>query len=54
MIVLTAPAASPLSRTTASHRPPLRVGLVQHRWRDDADELRKVLRAGIDLSLIHI
>lgn len=48
MIVLTAPAASPLSRTTASHRPPLRVGLVQHRWRDDADELRKVLRAGID------
>ena len=48
MIVLTAPPASPLSRTTASHRPPLRVGLVQHRWRDDADELRKVLRAGID------
>lgn len=47
MIVLTAPAASPLSRTTESHRPPLRVGLVQHRWRDDAAELRKVLSAGI-------
>lgn len=48
MIVLTAPAAAPLSRTTESHRPPLRVGLVQHRWRDDAVELRKALRDGID------
>ncbi|WP_061001627.1 nitrilase-related carbon-nitrogen hydrolase [Mycolicibacterium mucogenicum] len=29
-------------------RPPVRVGLVQHRWRPDADELTKVLRDGID------
>ncbi len=48
MIVLTAPAGPPLSRTTESSRPPLRVGLVQHRWRADAAELAKVLRSGID------
>lgn len=48
MITLTATAAEPLSRTTASERPPLRVGLVQHRWRAEADELTKVLREGID------
>jgi len=48
MITLTAPAAPPLSRSTDSHRPPLRVALVQHRWRDDAAELAKTLRAGID------
>src|SRR5262245_3712990 len=48
MIVLTAPVAPPLSRTTESSRPPLRVGLVQHRWRADAAELAKVLRSGID------
>ena len=33
MITLTATAPDPLSRTTPSDRPPLRVGLVQHRWR---------------------
>ncbi len=48
MITVTAPAAPPLSRTTGSDRPPLRVALVQHRWRPDADELAGVLRAGID------
>ncbi|OBB27146.1 hydrolase [Mycolicibacterium peregrinum] len=48
MITLTASAADPLSRSTASQRPPLRVGLVQHRWRPDADKLTKVLRDGID------
>jgi N-carbamoylputrescine amidase len=32
-----------LARTTASSRAPLRVGLVQHRWREDAVELRNVL-----------
>ncbi|CAN3127214.1 nitrilase-related carbon-nitrogen hydrolase [Mycobacterium sp. smrl_JER01] len=48
MIVLTAPAAPPLSRSTESRRPPLRVGVVQHRWRDDAVELAKALRDGID------
>jgi N-carbamoylputrescine amidase len=48
MLTLTAGAAAPLSRSTASDRPALRVGLVRHRWRDDADELAKVLRDGID------
>ncbi|AKS36213.1 nitrilase-related carbon-nitrogen hydrolase [Mycolicibacterium goodii] len=48
MITLTATAPESLSRSTASQRPPLRVGLVQHRWRSDADELVKVLREGID------
>jgi N-carbamoylputrescine amidase len=48
MLTLTAIAAKPLSRSTASLRPPLRVGLVQHRWRADANELKTVLRDGID------
>src|ERR1700754_4798830 len=48
MIVKTAPAPDPLSRTTPSQRPPLRVGLVQHRWRPDANELTTVLRGAID------
>lgn len=48
MITLTATAAPPLSRTTSSDRPHLRVGLVQHRWRSDAAELAAVLRGGID------
>lgn len=48
MITLTASAPDSLSRSTASQRPPLRVGLVQHRWRPDAAELTKVLRDGID------
>ncbi|WP_158166506.1 nitrilase-related carbon-nitrogen hydrolase [Mycolicibacterium smegmatis] len=48
MITLTATAPESLSRSTASQRPPLRVGLVQHRWRPDAGELVKVLREGID------
>ncbi|MGB8403277.1 MAG: nitrilase-related carbon-nitrogen hydrolase [Mycobacterium sp.] len=48
MITLTATAPEPLSRSTESTRPPLRVGLVQHRWRPDALELATVLRDGID------
>lgn len=48
MITLTAAAPESLSRSTESTRPPVRVGLVQHRWRPDADELAKVLRDGID------
>jgi N-carbamoylputrescine amidase len=48
MITLAAAALEPLSRSTASDRPPLRVGLVQHRWRHDAGELAAVLRSGID------
>lgn len=47
MITLTASAPVSLSRSTDSQRPPLRVGLVQHRWRPDAGELVKVLREGI-------
>lgn len=48
MITLTATAPESLSRTTESTRPPVRVGLVQHRWRSDASELTSVLRGGID------
>ncbi|AFM15657.1 putative amidohydrolase [Mycolicibacterium chubuense NBB4] len=48
MIVLAAPAAAPLSRSTDSQRAPVRVGLVQHRWRPDARELAETLRTGID------
>jgi N-carbamoylputrescine amidase len=47
MITLTASAPEALSRSTASHRPPLRVGLVQHGWRPDAAELARVLTDGI-------
>ncbi|GAA4947028.1 hydrolase [Actinoplanes utahensis] len=35
------------ARVDEPTRPPLRVGLVQHRWRADAAELRDVLSAGI-------
>jgi N-carbamoylputrescine amidase len=48
MITLTATVPEPLSRTSPSDRAPLRVGLVQHRWRSDANELAKVLRGAID------
>jgi N-carbamoylputrescine amidase len=48
MITLTAAAPDPLSRTTPSDRPPLRVGLVQHRWRADPKTLTEVLRGAID------
>jgi len=48
MITLTACAPESLSRTSASDRPPLRVGLVQHRWRPDAKELATILRGAID------
>lgn len=51
MITLTATAPESLSRSTESTRPPVRVGLVQHRWRPDADELAKVLRDGIDRAV---
>jgi N-carbamoylputrescine amidase len=47
MITLTATAPESLSRSTESSRPPLRVGLVQHRWRSDAAELAGVLNDGI-------
>ncbi|BBY58520.1 nitrilase-related carbon-nitrogen hydrolase [Mycolicibacterium sarraceniae] len=50
MKILTAPAPEPLSRSGPSHRPPLRVALVQHRWRPDRDELVGTLRAGIDAA----
>lgn len=47
MITLTADAPESLTRTTPSKRPPLRVGLLQHHWRDDRDELCRVLAAAI-------
>lgn len=47
MITLTADAPESLTRTTPSQRPPLRVGLVQHRWRADHAELTSVLGDGI-------
>lgn len=50
MIIVTADAAEPLSRTAPSERAPLRVGLVQHRWRSDPAELAAVLRSGIDTA----
>ena len=50
MITLIAPAAPPPARSTASTRPPLRVALVQHRWRPDADELAATLRSGISAA----
>jgi N-carbamoylputrescine amidase len=48
MLTLTAEAPEPLSRSTPTDRPPLRVGLVQHRWRPDRAELVKSVRGGID------
>ncbi|MCV7192964.1 nitrilase-related carbon-nitrogen hydrolase [Mycolicibacterium brumae] len=48
MLVRTATTPEPLSRSVESTRAPLRVGLVQHRWREDANELTAVLREGID------
>ncbi len=48
MITLTAPALEPLSRSVPSHRPALRVALVQHRWRPDPNDLATTLRCGID------
>jgi N-carbamoylputrescine amidase len=53
MITLTAPASEPLSRSAPSDRPPLRVGLVQHRWRPDRDQLVAVLRGGIHRAAGH-
>jgi N-carbamoylputrescine amidase len=43
MIVLNADAPESLTRTTPSERPPLRVAAFQHHWREDRDELCKVL-----------
>ncbi len=48
MQTLTTSAPGPVSRTTPSDRPPLRVALVQHRWRPDSAELARVLRGAID------
>ncbi|TVS88756.1 nitrilase-related carbon-nitrogen hydrolase [Mycobacterium helveticum] len=47
MITLTAAAPESLTRTTPSQRPPLRIALVQHRWRADHAELTRVLGDGI-------
>ena len=53
MIILTAAATEPLSRSTPSQRPPLRVGMVQHRWRPDRAELVAVLSDGIARAADH-
>jgi N-carbamoylputrescine amidase len=47
MITLTADAPESLTRSTPSQRPPLRVALVQHRWRADHSELTRILGNGI-------
>ena len=47
MITLTAETPESLMRTKPSHRAPLRIGLVQHRWRADRAELARVLADGI-------
>lgn len=47
MKLITSEALPSLSRNADSRRRPLRVGLVQHHWREDATELRQVLHAAI-------
>ena len=48
MLVLTAPQPpTSYARVGEPSRPTLRVGLVQHRWREDADELAQVLHDAI-------
>ncbi|MCQ4363590.1 hydrolase [Mycobacterium gordonae] len=47
MITLTADAPDSPTRTQPPGRPPLRVAVVQHRWRYDRTELEAVLREGI-------
>lgn len=46
LITALEPLPSP-ARVEPSTRPPLRVALVQHHWRDDAAELQRVLGEGI-------
>jgi N-carbamoylputrescine amidase len=46
-VVLASPPPASLARTREPTRPPLRVGLVQERWRADADEHEAALAAGI-------
>lgn len=51
MLVINAPGiAEPLTRTSSEARPPLRVGLVQHRWHVDENALRAELAEGIRLA----
>ena len=47
MKIQTATALAPLSRSAPSDRPPLRVALVQHRWRPDPNDLARALRGAI-------
>jgi N-carbamoylputrescine amidase len=54
MIVHTATTPPPsLAATLHERRPPLRVGLVQHRWSDDSDTLRAHLSEGIASAAAH-
>ena len=50
MKVTVAPALPPLSRVKPSTRKPLRVGLVQTKWHEDATEHERVLAEGIRLA----
>ncbi len=47
MITLIADAPESLTPSGPPRRPPLRVGVVQHRWREDRAELTRVLGDGI-------
>lgn len=47
MKVIHGPALPSPARVEPSTREPLRVGLVQHRWREDAGELEDALAAGV-------
>jgi len=48
MITLTADAPDSLTRSNPSQRPPLRVALIQHRWRADHSELTRALGDAIE------
>ncbi|HSP52426.1 MAG TPA: nitrilase-related carbon-nitrogen hydrolase [Cryobacterium sp.] len=51
MLLINAPGrAEPLTRTSGEAGPPLRVGLVQHRWHADQGALRAELADGIRLA----
>jgi N-carbamoylputrescine amidase len=49
LLLATPPPPSP-ARTQPSARPPLRLGLVQHRWHADAAEHQAALAAGVKLA----
>ena len=50
MQVITAPALPSPARAADPVRDPLRIGVVQHRWREDADALADALAQGVRLA----